>query len=89
DGVECDGDCQRWFHRTCLNTSKTEYQRLSSDTNKKWHCHRTDCIDVSNRPLQRLSSQMLAVLSKLDNLLGKVIKIDEISRYIVDIKTEL
>lgn len=89
DGVNCDGPCQRWFHKTCLNMSKTEYQRISSNTNVKWYCSRTDCVDNSGQPLNILTSQMTSVLNKLDDLLGKVGKIDEISRDVTDIKTEM
>lgn len=43
----------------------------------------------SGQPLTILASQMSSVLSKLDDLLGKVSKIDEISRDVTDIKTEM
>lgn len=69
--------------------SKTEYQKMSGNIAIKWYCARTDCIDPSTQPLALLSSQMSAVLTKLDHLLGKVTKIDNISSDIATIKTEM
>lgn len=89
DGLNCDGDCKRWFHRECIKMNKTEYNRLSSDSNIKWLCTRTDCITASSTPMALLSSQMASVLSKLDVLLDKVDKIDSISKDVAEIRTEV
>lgn len=69
--------------------SKTEYQKMSGNTAIKWYCTRTDCIVPSTQPLALISSQMSAVITKLDDLLGKVEKIDNISSDIATIKTEM
>ncbi|KAG8261250.1 hypothetical protein J6590_077907, partial [Homalodisca vitripennis] len=71
EGIGCDGDCQRWFHRECIKMSKAEYQSKCADTKNKWYCARTDCLGSSNQPFRLLSSQMSIVLTKLDDLLGK------------------
>lgn len=89
DGIGCDGPCDRWFHRECVSMNKTEYQRISGNTKLKWYCTRTDCVDTSNQPLAVLTHQMTSVLAKLDNLLGKINKIEEISRDVTDIKNEV
>ncbi|KAG8244620.1 hypothetical protein J6590_019876 [Homalodisca vitripennis] len=89
EGVSCDDACNRWFHRECLKMSKAEYLRLSGNNNEKWYCTRTDCTALTNQPLQLLTVQMSTVLNKLDDLLNKVSKIDEISKDIVGIKSEV
>lgn len=89
EGIECDGVCKRWFHRECCKISKAEYQRMSSNNNNKWYCSRTDCVDRSMLPLSLLTTQMNAVISKLDVLLGRVEKIDAISKDIADIKSDM
>ncbi|KAG8241594.1 hypothetical protein J6590_083596 [Homalodisca vitripennis] len=89
EGVSCDDACNRWFHRECLKLSKAECLRLSGNNNEKWYCTRTDCTALTNQPLQLLTVQMSTVLNKLDDLLNKVSKIDEISKDIVGIKSEV
>ncbi|KAG8303552.1 hypothetical protein J6590_007215 [Homalodisca vitripennis] len=61
--------------------SKTEYQRISGNTNVKCHCTITDCVNTYNQPLALLTSQMSSVLGQLDTLLDKVNKIDTIMVY--------
>jgi len=87
EGVGCDGVCGRWFHRECLRMPKTEYHKLSG--NNKWNCMRTDCIAPAQQPLSQISVQIGTVLSKLDDLLAKVDKIDEISADILGIKSQI
>lgn len=89
EGLGCDGECQRWFHRTCINMLKTEYVRISADTNIKWHCSREDCHALQNQPLIKLSHQMTSVLTRLDELLAKVSKIYTISQDVSTIKSEV
>lgn len=89
EGMGCGGACQRWFHRTCINMSKADYQRYCGNNTLHWYCSRTDCVDTANMSLTQLSSQMTSVLSKLDKLLGQAKKIDEISKDVSEIKTEL
>jgi len=89
DGVQCDGACGRWFHRGCVNVSKAEYQRMSSNTNIKWYCGRTDCTDPSDLPINKIASQMSSVLAKLDDVLNKINKIEQISKDVSDIKDEV
>lgn len=62
---------------------------MSGNSSVKWCCTRTDCLDSSNQPLTLLSFQMAAILTKLDDLLGKVNKIDTISKDVADIKNEV
>ncbi|XP_054280059.1 uncharacterized protein LOC128998090 [Macrosteles quadrilineatus] len=89
DGLECDGDCKRWFHRECIRMNKTEYNRLGNDGNIKWSCSRMDCVSFSSTPISQLSVQMTSVISKLDELLGKVNKIDDISKDVAEIRAEV
>lgn len=68
EGVCCDADCERWFHRECLRMPKSEYQRICSDNNIKWECSRTDCKRVTVDPID---SKLDAILSKLSSLATK------------------
>lgn len=79
EGIDCDGICRRWFHRSCMSMSKTEYLRISGNTNVEWYCTRMDYLHTPNQPLTLLTIQMAVVLSKLDDLLSKV---NKIARYL-------
>lgn len=68
DGVICDGDCARWFHRDCLKMPKSEYQRLSGDSRIKWTCNRTDCLkNVSDS----ISGKLDTIIATLQSLATK------------------
>lgn len=69
--------------------TKTEYQRISGNTNIKWFCSRIDCLPLQNQPLNQLSTQLASALTKLDELLAKVNKIDTKSNDVSDIKAEV
>lgn len=66
--------------------NKTDYNCLSGDSNIKWLCTRTKCVSPSNTPISQHSVQIASVLWKLDELLGKVNKIDTIFK---DVWTEV
>lgn len=68
DGVECDNECQRWFHRQCLQMSKIEYQRISSNNNEKWFCARADCLKTENQPQTTLLKQLSLLTDKISEL---------------------
>lgn len=65
EGVCCDGVCERWFHRECVKMSKTDYQRISSDNNIKWHCGRADCGRIPADPINVKLDEILSRLSSL------------------------
>ncbi|KAG8290509.1 hypothetical protein J6590_080147 [Homalodisca vitripennis] len=69
--------------------NKTEYNRLSSISKIKWWCTRTDCVSYPGTPIAQFSAQMNTVLSKLDDLLSKVNKIDDISKDIAELRAEV
>lgn len=72
EGIQCDAHCSRWFHRTCLNMTKTEYRRFADDTNLKWTCDRVDCVDSSNQPQNLLLNQLTLLTSRISELTNKV-----------------
>lgn len=82
EGVCCDAECERWFHRECVRMLKAEYQRLSSDSNLKWRCTRTDCKKSSANPVDE---KLDAILSKLSSLATKT----ELSEGLNTIKEDL
>lgn len=68
EGLGCDAECERWFHRECVKVSKSEYQRFSNDNSIKWYCHRTDCKKTVADPID---AKLDAILSKLSSLATK------------------
>lgn len=72
EGIGCDGDCQRWFHRECIKMSKAEYQRISGNNNLTWNCTRTDCLQSSNQPFGLLLNQLTVLTDKITDLSVKV-----------------
>lgn len=35
--IQCDGECQQWFHAPCMNVSDEEYDLLSG-SDRQWKC---------------------------------------------------
>lgn len=89
EGIQCDATCRRWFHRTCISMNKADYKKFAEDTSLKWTCLRNDCVAPSQLPLAILSNKMSTVIDRLDLLIGKVSKIDSISKDIDGIKTDI
>lgn len=89
EGVECDSRCQRWFHRVCVNISKSEYSQLAKDTNKKWHCNRVDCRPTSEDPIYALTTSVKNLLDKINSWTDKIEKITEVSSGIDEIKLDI
>lgn len=89
EGICCDSACQRWFHRECVKMPKSEYLRISGDNKIRWNCFRVDCLAPTDQPLGKLSTQMTSVLLKLDALLAKVNKIDDLAKDVNNIQTEI
>lgn len=72
DGIGCDGACQRWFHRECIDMTKSEYQRLSANNKIKWFCSRVDCIPSSDQPHNLILKQLSILTATITNLTDKV-----------------
>lgn len=102
EGVGCDADCQRWFHRECIKMSKQEYQRISGDNNVKWNCTRTDCMkspvgsakndDLMNSIVSQLASlakNVTEMSSKIDKLIDIPQKIDDLNSKITLFETKM
>lgn len=96
EGVNCDGACGRWFHRDCLKMAKSEYLRLSGNNKEKWLCSRSDCIDPSTLPenkilsqLQSLSQHISALSIKVDSLTPLPSKIDNLITEVNNLSTSL
>lgn len=70
-GIQCDGECDRWFHVTCSGLTDTEYSALSGNTREKWHCNRADCKCVDENPILKLSDQMGELLKSVSQLASK------------------
>lgn len=88
DGMQCDSDCQGWYHIKCVGIPKSDYAHYSRDVNKKWHCQRTDCHPPTAAPYNLLMNKMDELLAKFSNLATK----DElkcISEGISDLKTDV
>lgn len=71
DGLQCDSDCQSWFHIKCVGVNKTEYSQYANNLNKKWHCLRVDCHAANSNPSQLLASKMDELLNKFSLLATK------------------
>lgn len=69
--LQCDGNCDRWFHKECMKMSSTEYAAYANDRNKKWFCNRDDCVKSEDTPVGIMSSKLDAILSKLSKLATK------------------
>lgn len=87
DGLQCDDDCQLWFHIKCVGVTKTEYAQYANNVNKKWHCQRVDCpatyVDVNRTLLNKVDE----LLSKFSNLATKE-EIGVMNNKIDNIRTE-
>lgn len=71
DGLQCDSDCQTWFHIKCVGVTKSEYSQYSNNLNKKWYCQRVDCSTVNATPSQQLMNKMDELLNKFSLLATK------------------
>lgn len=67
-GVECDGNCKRWFHPSCVQLSASEYKKIADGTIKSWTCGRVDCCSSSSDPY---SKTLDTILMKIDALATK------------------
>lgn len=76
EGLQCDGPCDRWFHRSCVGVSKTEYQKIASDTSVKWFCSRVDCDTAPSVP--NLNTILAALVQKIDDLSAKVDRLNDL-----------
>lgn len=88
DGMQCDSDCQGWYHIKCVGIPKSDYLQYSRDVNKKWHCQRTDCRPPTAAPYNLLMNKMDELLARFSNLATK----DElkcISDGITDLRTDI
>jgi hypothetical protein len=90
EGVECDGECKRWFHPKCVDISTSEFKKISEGRTKVWRCNRVDCkagAGPSTVPpyISDLELKFNIVIQKLD----KLDKIDNLASGIDEIKAEL
>lgn len=95
-GIQCESECDRWFHASCAGISDVEYRKLSSDDKKKWFCNRFDCTEVGRHPLnilisnfETISTQMAAMLSKLNDLTTIPNDISSINDSLVQVNEKL
>lgn len=70
--IQCDGLCDRWFHKDCVKMTATEYARYANDDKLKWECGRNDCIKPEAQPQNLLLNQLTILTSKITELAGKV-----------------
>lgn len=78
-GLQCDSDCDRWFHRECVKVTKADYDSYAKNAKNSWKCTRADCLPVADSPLQKLTdivatlaTQVGTLSTKLDDL--KIVK---------------
>lgn len=76
EGLQCDGPCDRWFHRSCVGLSKAEYMKIASDKTVKWLCSRVDCDNAPSLP--SLNTILTALSQKIDDLSAKVDRLNEL-----------
>lgn len=87
EGIQCDGVCCRWFHRSCVGVPKSEYNKLAANTQNKWYCLRVDCSSKS--PILDLMDVLNSLVAKVDTLSAKVDKLDEVPEDTKVIKAEV
>lgn len=89
EGIACESGCGRWFHRACVNISKSEYTLLAKDSNKKWYCSRVDCKPHTQDPLVILTTSVNKLMEKIESWSDKIEKISEVSAGIGEIKSDI
>lgn len=66
-GIQCDDECSRWFHVSCIGMPDSIYNKYASNANKVWQCNRADCCK-GNDKLQIMSEQLSEVLRCISSL---------------------
>lgn len=96
EGIQCDSDCQRWFHVKCLGMPRGDYAKFSADLNLKWNCNRLDCTVPTMQSNRDIGDMLNMLIAKIDDLGSKVSsllplpgKIDEMERKIDSINVKL
>lgn len=60
--IFCNGDCEMWYHATCVGLDKTNVQFYIKErkkvNGKKWFCKSCECSDDKNDPDVTLGSQL-------------------------------
>lgn len=88
-GLQCDSLCDRWFHAVCVDITESEYNKLASDSRRKWLCGRADCLAADHHPTSLLLSQMGEILKKLDGLSSLPTDVSTIKNDIAAINTAI
>lgn len=81
-GVECEGDCKRWFHPECVKLSSNEYKKIADGVKKTWFCGIAEPNSFHHKDLDGKLNLVLEKLGKLD-------KIDDLARGISEIKDDI
>lgn len=84
-GIQCEENCDRWFHTTCVNITEEEYDHLMQ-SDLKWTCSRVDCVKgekfVSTNQLMK---KLDLLISKTDeNISESKSNINKMSRKVLD-----
>lgn len=64
-GIQCDSQCKRWFHVSCIGMLKAEYQKYCNDANLPWNCLRSDCLPQDQLPMNIFMSKLLASVNEI------------------------
>lgn len=97
-GIQCDGPCNRWFHKECAKVTKPEYERISSNSNLAWYCYRSDCTTFANSSpnadsivaqLKFLNDKFTEISDKLEKLTFLPEKIDDINQKLTSIENRI
>lgn len=86
-GIQCEMDCLRWFHPSCVNMSDAVYNKYASNVKKTWQCDRVDC-STKGSPMQTMSDQIAKILTHMSKLPTRD-EVAAISGGISEIKTDL
>lgn len=87
EGLQCDGPCDRWFHRTCVGISKADYLKIAGDNAVKWFCTRVDCNTAPS--VSSLNTILSALAQKIDDLSAKVDRLNDLPENVKRIQDDV
>lgn len=70
DAIQCDYDCELWYHIQCVGIDEKEYLRLS-ESDEEWVCDRCSLIKSNSmlkNEIQNLNEVILALQTDLEQL---------------------
>lgn len=87
--IQCEKNCERWFHATCMSISDADYSKLSPTNKIKWCCNRVDCVRSSQHPSNLLFNRFDDISDKINKTLAMMNDLSEVPSDISVIKNQL